>query len=96
MVLVAELADSPGQRLEAFFNYHDVYEPKGEGVLRVSGQRRLIRPGEVRVVVQTALRRGWQPSQRGLPAFRFHDADHVVPVIDQESEPGGAPDLSGN
>jgi hypothetical protein len=80
LVLVAELADEPGQRLEAFFRYHDVYEPQGEGVLRIIGQRRPIRPGVVRAVIEAALGRGWQPSQRGLSAFRVHDAEQVVPL----------------
>jgi hypothetical protein len=92
MVLVAELTDEPGQRLEAFFHYHDIYEPQGAGVLRVVGQRRAIRPGVVQVVIQAALRRGWQPSQRGLPSFRIHDAEQVAPVGEQEAEPNAAED----
>lgn len=78
MVLVAELAEAPGQRLEAFFAYQDVYESQDGGVDRVVGQRRVIRPGVVRAVIQAALGRGWKPSQRGLTAFRIHDADQVV------------------
>jgi hypothetical protein len=92
LVLVAELADEPGQRLEAFFRYHDVYEPLGEGVLRIVGQRRSIRPGVVRAVILAALGRGWQPSQRGIQPFRMHDAEQVAPVGEPEAEPGAAPD----
>src|SRR5215470_14272702 len=71
MVLVVEDANTPGQRLEAFFGYQDVYEPAGEGALRVVGQRRSITPGVVQVVIQAALLGGWQPSSRGLPPFRM-------------------------
>lgn len=87
MVLVAELAEEPGQRLEAFFRYQDVYEPQGAGVLRIVGQRRTIRPSVVRSIIEAALIRGWQPSQRGLPALRIHDAEQVAPVGEQEAEP---------
>jgi hypothetical protein len=92
MVLVAELADDPGQRLEAFFRYQDVCEPQGGGVLRIVGQRRSIRPGIVRAVIEAALGRGWQPSKRGLSAFRVHDADQLAPVGEQDAEPGAAAD----
>lgn len=92
MVLVAELADAPGQRLEAFVRYHDVYEPQGAGVLRIVGQLRAVRPGVVRAVIEAALSRGWRPSQHGLPAFRIHDAEQVAPVGEQEAEPGAAAD----
>jgi hypothetical protein len=88
MVLVVELADDPGQRLEAFFAYHDrpgVVQRSSGGVFRIVCQQRSIRPGVVRAVIQAALGRGWQPSQCGLPPFRFHDADQVVPVSQQES-----------
>jgi hypothetical protein len=85
MVLVAELANEPGQRLEALFRYHDLCEAPGAGVLRIVGQRRTVRPGVVRAVVQVALRRGWQPSRRGLPAFRVLDADELVPLGEQDA-----------
>lgn len=92
MVLVAELADEPGQRLEAYFRYRDVCEPEGVGVLRIVGQRRAIRPGVVLTIIQTALSRGWQPSQCGLPPFRLLDADQVAPVDEPDAEPGATVD----
>jgi hypothetical protein len=85
MVLVAELADDPGQRLEVLFAYHDLYEPEGGSVLRIVGQRRAVSPGVVRAVILAALGRGWQPSRRGLPAFRVHDAEQLVPVSGQDA-----------
>ena len=88
MVLVAELADSPGQRLEAFFRYHDVCEPAGAGAVRIVGQRRSVRPGVVREVLVAALARGWQPARPGLPPFRVQDADELVPVGEPDAEPG--------
>ncbi|MBX9622501.1 MAG: hypothetical protein K2X82_01670 [Gemmataceae bacterium] len=80
MVLVAERAVDPGQRLEAYFNYHDRYEAAGAGVYRIVGQRRSIRPGVVRTVILHALARGWRPSAPGCEPFRVHDADGLVPV----------------
>lgn len=80
MVLVAELAEEPGQRLEAYFSYHDVYEQQGAGVSRIVGQRRIIRPGIVKATIQAALGRGWKPSQGGLPALRIHDTEQIVPL----------------
>jgi hypothetical protein len=84
MVLVAESADGPGQRLEAYFRYHDLCEPAEAGAFRVVGQRRSIRPGVVRAIVQAALGRGWQPTKRGLPSFRVYDADRLVPLDDSD------------
>jgi hypothetical protein len=84
MLLVAEPANGLGQRLEAYFGYHDIYEPAEAEASRVVGQRRSIRPGVVRAVVQAALGRGWQPSKRGLPAFQLHDADRLVPLGDSD------------
>lgn len=80
MVLVAELAEGSGQRLEAFFQYHDLYEPAEAGALRIVGQRRSVSPGVVRKVILAALAGGWQPAQRGLRSFRMQDADQVVPL----------------
>jgi hypothetical protein len=80
MVLVAEAADAPGQRLEAPFRYHDLYEPAGAGAHRIIGQRRSITPGVVQRVLLVALARGWQPSQRGLATFRLYDAEELVPL----------------
>ena len=37
--------------------------------------------------IQAALGRGWKPSQRGLPAFRVHDAEQVAPVGEPDAEP---------
>jgi hypothetical protein len=84
MVLVAEAVDVPGQRLEAFFRYHDVYEAAGGGALRIVGQRRSISPKVVQRVIMTALARGWRPLQRGLGAFRVHDAEELVPLGEPE------------
>jgi hypothetical protein len=80
MVLVAELARRPGRRLEAFFRYHDIYEPDGPGALRIVGQRRSIGPRAVRTVVLAALVRGWQPAARGRGPYRICDAETLVPV----------------
>lgn len=79
MVLVVERADDPGQRLGAYFDYHDVVESAEAGSGRIVGQLRSISPGVVRVVVLAALDRGWQATRKGLPPFRF-DADRLVPI----------------
>ena len=85
MVLVAESESTPGQRLEAFFQYHDLYEPAKPEVSRIVGQRRAVTPGVVREVILAALTRGWQPSQRGLPPFRIQNADQVAPLGKQDA-----------
>ena len=66
MWLVVELADQPGQRVEAAFDYHDVVQPGG----RITAQRRSVSPGVVRAVVLHALANGWRPSQAGLQPLR--------------------------
>lgn len=80
MTLAVEPADRPGQRLEAYFNYHDRYEPDGRGGAKVVGQRRSVRPGVVRVVIEVARERGWDPSAGGPEPFRMTDADALVPI----------------
>jgi hypothetical protein len=87
MVLVAQAADGSGQRLEAYFNYHDVYEPAEGRERRAEGQRRSVSPGVVRRVILAALGRGWKPAARGLRPFRMQDADQVVPVGDEGAQP---------
>lgn len=67
MVLVVQMCDQPGQRLEAFFKYRDITVPGGH----IVGQLCSIRPGVVRAVILAALQRGWQPSVRGLRVFVF-------------------------
>jgi hypothetical protein len=90
MVLVAELRDQPGQRLEAFFRYHDLYEPAEGGSLRIVGQRRSVSSGVVRTIILAALARGWEPSQRGLQSFRIQDAEQLVPLREQDAAAGDA------
>jgi hypothetical protein len=75
MWLVVELADGPGQRVEASFDYHDVVQADG----RVTGQRRSVSPGVVRAVVLHALANGWRPDQGGLRPLRI-DGEAVRPV----------------
>lgn len=85
MVLYVELAEEPGQRLEAFFDYHDLYEPAESGAYRIVGQRRSVSPGVVHKVIHTALARGWQPSRRERQAFRVQDAEKLVPLPDENA-----------
>ncbi len=66
MWLVVELADEPGQRVEAWFEYDDVVRPDG----RIVGQRRSVSPGVVRAVVLHALANGWRPERGGLKPLR--------------------------
>jgi hypothetical protein len=79
MVLVVERADDPGQRLEAYFKYHDLLEPAEANSSRIVGQLRSISPDVVRVVLLAAMGRGWQASRKGLPPFRV-DAECLVPI----------------
>jgi hypothetical protein len=82
ITLIVECADNPGQRLEAFFEYHDILLPAGEDVSRVVGQRRSVSPSSVRCIIQAALGRGYQPSRRGLAPFRVLDAEQIAPIGD--------------
>jgi hypothetical protein len=79
LVLVAEWDGGPGQRLEAFFQYHDVCEPSEAGAFRIAGQRCSISPGVVRAVILSALATGWKPFVRVAKAFRIHDGEPLVP-----------------
>lgn len=76
ITLVAESADEPGQRLEAFLRYDDIATPDG----LIVGQRRTVGPAVVRVIILAALARGWQPRTRGRQPFRVEGADELVPV----------------
>ena len=75
MVLVVERADRPGQRVEAVFAYHDVRGADG----RNAGQRRLVSPGVVAVVIRHALANGWRPGGGGLEPLRV-EGEAVRPV----------------
>jgi hypothetical protein len=44
----------------------------------------------VRVIIEAALVRGWQPAQRGLPAFRVRDAEQLALMGEQDPEPSAA------
>lgn len=88
MVLVVEWADGPGQRLEAFFEYHDIHEPAEPGAFRVVGQRQSISPGVVRTVILSAIARGWKPSVQLAKAFRLHDGEQFAPMARGDAQPG--------
>jgi hypothetical protein len=67
MVLVAELAEAPGQRLEALLSYQ----------VNTSIEARAVTPEIVRAAIELALVDGWQPQKRGLPPFRLAEADRA-------------------
>ncbi len=69
MVLVAELADEPGQRLEAQVNYShtDALE-----------QDVVVTPSVVRCAIELALLEGWRPEARGLPPFRLSNSERII------------------
>ncbi|MGE3803261.1 MAG: hypothetical protein AB7K24_01165 [Gemmataceae bacterium] len=81
IVVYVELAEEPGQRLEAYFAYHDILEaPRSDGGQRIIGQRRKIGSGVVRELIEAGLKRGWEPAQKGLPPFRIYDTDQIAPI----------------
>jgi len=67
LTLVVELADEPGQRLEAVFAYHDL--PNSN----VPADRQTISPKVVREIILFALQKKWRPTQRGLRSLRFQE-----------------------
>ena len=68
MWLVVELAETPGQRIQASFGYLDAVSADG----RMTKQGRSMSPSVVRVVVLHALANGWRPERRGLTPFRVN------------------------
>lgn len=89
ITVAVELAEEPGQRLEAYFRYHDRYEPVGAGAVRIVRQARSIGPGTARAVIEAALRDGWEPARRGLDVFRFGvpTAERLMPVDGEAAAP---------
>jgi hypothetical protein len=67
MVLVAELREIPGQRLEAQLPY----------LTKTSGESRAVTPEIVRAAIGLALHEGWRPQKRGLPPFRLKEAERA-------------------
>jgi hypothetical protein len=65
MWLIVELAEAPGQRVEASFDYRDTVPPNGG-----TKQQRVVAPATVRAVVIHALANGWRPSQAGRKPLR--------------------------
>ena len=69
MVLVAELADEPGQRLEVQVKYSHT---------DTNNQYVAITPSVVRCAIELALLEGWSPRARGLPPFRLLNSDRIT------------------
>lgn len=67
MALVAELSETPGQRLEAQLPY----------ATSAAGDPRAVTPTIVRAVIELALFEGWQPQKRGSAPFRLTNAERV-------------------
>jgi hypothetical protein len=67
VVLVVELLENPGQRLEALsdMGWHD-REPLS------------VTPGLVARVIRLALQQNWQPAETGLPPFRIRNFDRWI------------------
>jgi len=66
-VLVIELWDDPGQRLEAFTGYESPV-----------GLTQAVTPRGVAETIRFALREGWEPTERRRPPFMLHDVDKHV------------------
>jgi len=75
MVLLVELVSEPGQRLEACFPYHNLFDPPEAGAFKV-----VVSPRVVRKIILAALVNGWQPLQRGLRSFQVQNADQIVQI----------------
>jgi hypothetical protein len=95
IVLVVESETGHGQRLEAFFEYHNTV-PDASGFPRMAGQLRVITPEVVRSVIRLGLDRGWRPLQTKLKPFRIQDADENIPVdrtkrAEPDASPNGGP-----
>ena len=71
-VLVAELYDGSGQRLEAQTTY-------GSEV----GHSAAVTPHGVAKTIRLALTEGWQPASRGLTPFRLDQIDKRVDFSDR-------------
>lgn len=67
--LVVELAQDPGQRLEAVFTYHNF--PNAN----VPADRQFFSPKIVREIILFALEKKWRPTQRGLKPLRFSEEE---------------------
>ncbi len=71
MVLVVELAENPGQRLQAMFSYEDEQDPESG----VCHQRFQITPKVVISTILSALSKGWLPEKHGLSPMRLDCAN---------------------
>jgi len=63
MVLIVELLENPGQKLEVAIPYKTA-----------TGERVVIAPGLVESLITGALENGWKPQVRSLPAFKANYA----------------------
>lgn len=75
--VAVEHAEVPGQRLDAYFECHDTYTRDASGDWRFKSQGRSIKPRIVQQLIREALRRGWQPTQRGLKPLMINDTHRV-------------------
>jgi hypothetical protein len=78
--LIVERHTDPGQRLVAWLHYHDSYVRDPAGRWCRVAQLRSVAPGVVRVAIELALARGWQPGKKGVGVFDLGDMDERFPV----------------
>jgi hypothetical protein len=78
--VVVERRDDPGQRLVAWFHYHDAYARDPAGRWHRVGQGRGIGPGLVRAAIELGLEKGWKPDAKSGGAFDLWDAGWRFPV----------------
>ena len=82
--LVVELADDPGQRLQAHFECRDLHVRDASGEWKFHSQKQSITPSNVRRLLTHALEKGWRPEQKGGSPFIVRDAAKVALTIDAE------------
>ena len=82
--LVVEHADDVGQRLLAYFECRDLYVRADDGSWKFVSQQQSIRPSHVRRIISAAIKRGWEPQQKGTGAFILRDAAEIAQTIDVE------------
>jgi hypothetical protein len=85
LVIVVELVQAAGQRLEAHVPYDDEVNPSTGRMV----QRRRVTLGLIRAVIERGLDQGWRPQVRGLPPMRIPEVKSLGPA-------SGAPPLKGS
>jgi len=79
--VTVQLEQGKGQKLVAYFNYRNLWTPKGDSSFARKFQGRSVTPKSIELIMEWALKNGWEPGAQGKPFLMGVDkTSKLVPV----------------